>query len=413
VATAALVALTYLLGLRWFGRRAGFYAACALALSPLVLGTARQMTMDLHQSLWFAVAMACFYFGYMSEGPRGKRWYHGMWAACGLGYLSKSVPGLFPLFLAFVFVCVEARGRPREIGRRIAEARVPVGLLLMLAITVPWHVLAYRSAGFVFYQEYFLHHHVDLLTGKDFSHGRPASYYLPSLLWGMFPWSLFLPMALVRAWRGTAAQPGDGPGDAPAAGPEADQARRFVLVWAAGLVLMFTAMSSKLHSYLLPMYPAAALLVGDWLAGAVSAKRWRALALASGLAALAVTAASVVATVAIGRLAGTPREAELHETISDLALHRAMASAYLLAAGLMLGAVLIAAARRRAGVVTMIGTLTVFTGLLVAWMLPALNDQRAAARGGPRGRALRRRRDAGGGSHRRPGAAEHVLLHAG
>ncbi len=282
VSATLLVFLTYLFAARFLGRRAGLLAGAMVALNPLFFGTARQMTMDIHQSLWFAAAMFCFFLGYQAPPGLGKWWYYGMWASCGLSFMAKSVPGLFPLFLAFLFVAADQRFQPRAILRRVLEAKLPLGLLILIAIIAPWHYLAYLANGHVFYDQYWALHHVKLLKGTDFNHVQPVYYYVPALLIGFLPWSFFLPFALRDAWLRVRS----GYSRRVSEASERERALLLLLVWALGLFLIFTAMRSKLVSYLLPMYPAAALLTGDWMARAVEARssrglRWGSLALAA------------------------------------------------------------------------------------------------------------------------------------
>lgn len=261
LSATALVLLTFLFGARWFGRRAGLIAAGMLALSPLYIGTARQMTMDIHQSLWVGAAMFCFFGGWIGRRPGRAWWYLAFWACCGLGFMAKSVPGLFPIGCAFVFVLLEERFRLRPVLTRIWEAQPLPGLLILAAIIAPWHILAYRQHGPYFYQQYWELHHVKLFTGQEFSHVAPFWYYVPALLAGFFPWSLFLPWAAARAaraWR----DEGD-----------SATARRFLFVWAAVFFLGFSGMTSKLLSYLLPMYAAVTLLAGDWLSVQMEERR--------------------------------------------------------------------------------------------------------------------------------------------
>jgi 4-amino-4-deoxy-L-arabinose transferase-like glycosyltransferase len=79
-------------------------------------------------------------------------------------------------------------------------------------------------------------------------HPEPFHYYLPVLLGGFFPWSFFLPVALVRAWQ------------------RRDQASHggtlFALLWAGFYFAFFSAAESKLATYILPVFPPLALLVG-------------------------------------------------------------------------------------------------------------------------------------------------------
>ncbi len=78
LAAAAIVFLTYGFGARYFDRRAGLFAGAMVALNPLFYGTARQMTMDIHQTLWFAVAMFSFFLAHAetseTQGVRRETW---------------------------------------------------------------------------------------------------------------------------------------------------------------------------------------------------------------------------------------------------------------------------------------------------------------------------------------------------
>jgi 4-amino-4-deoxy-L-arabinose transferase-like glycosyltransferase len=75
----------------------------------------------------------------------------------------------------------------------------------------------------------------------------PAGALIPALIGGFIPWSLFLPLALVRAWRRRRA---DSRGET-----------SFLLFWTAVYFVVFSLAASKLSTYILPMYPPLALLV--------------------------------------------------------------------------------------------------------------------------------------------------------
>jgi 4-amino-4-deoxy-L-arabinose transferase-like glycosyltransferase len=96
------------------------------------------------------------------------------------------------------------------------------------------------------------------------------------LLAGMLPWTLTAVDALARAWKRDPQQH--------------FQARRFLLVWAAVVFVFFSASSSKLVSYILPMFPALALLTGARLAQLnARALAWQTLAAAlAGITLLAL-----------------------------------------------------------------------------------------------------------------------------
>lgn len=363
LAASLLTLLVYGFGARWFGRLAGLLAAALVALNPLLFGTARQMTMDIHQSFWFAAALVCFFAAYQSKTPRGKWLSLGMWACCGLSFMAKSVPGLFPLFVAFVFTLLHERLQVQPVWRRIRDTKPLPGLLLLAAIIAPWHILAYRAHGEIFYQEYWVLHHVALLRGADFDHAQPFWYYIPALLLGLFPWSLFLPVAVWQALRSKTIEPAaDSPPDAPVA-------RLFVLVWTLSIFLLFSLMTSKLVSYLLPMYAGAALLVGDWMARAVRSPKERALRFSSLTLAIAAVGLLLAGIAGLRWIAVAPGAAGVREDFPPelQTLIRSLLS--VLATGFAGAAALIWTGRRLWGVGVIAATMAAFFGLAL-WQGP-------------------------------------------
>ena len=99
------------------------------------------------------------------------------------------------------------------------------------------------------YSEYFfLKQNIGSFLSQQSRHPKPFYYYIPVLMGGLFPWSLFLPLALFRAIRAKAALHGDG--------------LIFALIWFGVVFIFFSMATSKLGTYILPLFPAAALLVG-------------------------------------------------------------------------------------------------------------------------------------------------------
>jgi 4-amino-4-deoxy-L-arabinose transferase-like glycosyltransferase len=360
VAASLLVLLTYLFGERFLGRKPALLAGCMLALSPMLVGTARQMTMDIHQSLWFAAALYAFFLGYTAKTRKGKLWYYAFWTSCGLAFLAKSVPGLMPIFVALVFVCFAERFQIRAVMKRVWESKPVPGILLLLAAILPWHVLAYRANGAVFYEEYWILHHVGLLRGTEFGHAQPIWYYLPALLAGFFPWSVFLIPAVLHARANLRDRAPDAPERTPLL---------FVLVWAVSIFLVFTVMKSKLISYLLPMYAAAALLTGHYLVRTMETsgqKSGRWLKVGTTLVGL-LALVMFIATQVVTRMAdGSPRlAADLAREFPPPMMNWAMQTLLVLAVLYGLSAILQWTGRRSQGVWALVGAMMLFVGLTV------------------------------------------------
>ncbi len=285
LATTLLVLVTAAFGTRWFGRRAGLLAGLALALSPLVFGAARQLTTDSSLCLFTSLAL---YSSWMAVNRRSGPYplpaapcTLAFWACCGLGVMAKGLPGiLIPALVAGGCLLVECRFQVAAVLRRVMQASSALGVLLFLAIILPWHFAAWRADGQAFIHEWIVRQHLQRFQGGDTAHHAPFWFYFPVLLVGFFPWSFFLPAAAIPLFRRRT-------------GPSAPRraTRAFLLVWCLTVFILFSVMGSKLVSYILPMFAPAALLVGEWLARALRVPAPRALrraAVAAGALAYAL-----------------------------------------------------------------------------------------------------------------------------
>jgi 4-amino-4-deoxy-L-arabinose transferase-like glycosyltransferase len=128
------------------------------------------------------------------------------------------------------------------------------GMALYFALTVPWFAAVAR-ANDEFLRFFFVHEHFErfLTTGHD--RAGPWYYFVPWFAVGLLPWLTVLAYGAWPAWR-------DGTPNA-----LGFSWQRFALVWAAFVFLFFSASGSKLPSYILPMFPPLALVIGWLLAG--------------------------------------------------------------------------------------------------------------------------------------------------
>ena len=133
------------------------------------------------------------------------------------------------------------------------------GMAVFLLVTAPWFYLVMK-ANPEFFQRFFIYEHYPRFTTKEHGRYQPWHYFIPILLLGMLPWTLLMFDTLLRTWKGGARA------------AKAFNAERFLLIWAVFIYVFFSVSGSKLPSYLLPMFPALALLMGKQLAE-MSARR--------------------------------------------------------------------------------------------------------------------------------------------
>ena len=224
-----------------------------LAASPYFVALGGTVTLDMGLTLWTTLALCAFL---IAQGPgtdprRQGAWMLAAWAGTALAVLSKGLVGLvFPTAAMFLYVLVR---RDLEPLRRLQW--LP-GLGLFLAITAPWFV-AVSIANPEFPRFFFVHEHFERFLTHTHRREQPWWYFLPILAIGFLPWMFALPSALAHAWEREA-------------GTRAFRPMLFAFLWVAFIVAFFSASGSKLPTYILPAFPALALVLGRYLAEAPS-----------------------------------------------------------------------------------------------------------------------------------------------
>ena len=243
--------LVFFAGRRLFSERIGFYAALILASSPGFIVVSHMNTLDMGLTLFMTATLMFFLLALRDSGNTRSPWMLAAWASAALAVLSKGLIGIvLPGGVLMAYVLLQ-----RD-WRLLGRLRWGWGLAIFLAIAAPWFVLVQR-ANPEFFDFFFIHEHFARFATK--AHRRVGAwwYFLPVLAYGMLPWLLYIPHALRDAWR---------------ARPAASEFRpqRFLALWAVLIFLFFSASSSKLPSYIVPILPALALLMAHRLAAASS-----------------------------------------------------------------------------------------------------------------------------------------------
>ena len=244
------VLLVFFAGNRILGPPSGLIAAAALAGNFIYALVGHALTLDMGVSFFLSASVLAFALAQRDDASPAetRNWMLGAWALTALAVLSKGLIGIvLPAGAVFLYVLAE-----RD-WRLIGRMQLLAGGALFLAITAPWFVWVSR-ANPEFFDFFFIHEHFERFLTRAHGRYQPAWYFVPILLAGMVPWTIALFPALVHAWRRTGAQ--------------RFHAGRFLLAWCAVVFAFFSASGSKLPSYILPMVPALALLIGHYLARA-------------------------------------------------------------------------------------------------------------------------------------------------
>jgi 4-amino-4-deoxy-L-arabinose transferase-like glycosyltransferase len=259
VAMFLLVVLAGRWATRAFGAEPGVHASLFVSTAAGYYLFTRIVIPDALLSLLIASSFY-FFLTALDDPSQPWRWYAG-YASLALAMLTKGLVALvfvgIPALLYFVLTAE---------WRRWREFRLRSGLLVFLLIAIPWHVLAgVRNPRFFWF--YFINEHFWRFLGKryprDYNRVPAALYWSMHLVW-LFPWSLYLPLALRRVGRDCRAA---NQLRSPKGNPADFAARTKLICWIwAGVVLTFFAFSTSQEYYTLPAYLPLLLLLAGALA---------------------------------------------------------------------------------------------------------------------------------------------------
>jgi 4-amino-4-deoxy-L-arabinose transferase-like glycosyltransferase len=245
---AGVAALGFLAA-RVLGRGGAILAGAALATAPGYVIASRVAGMDALLTACLTLSLASFFLGWREPGRRGAWWLAcGFWA--GLATLAKGPIGAgIPALVILIFLLL--RRRPGRIFSRGALAGAGIGL----ATASVWYAPVWIRHGSEFTRVFWLRNNVARVLDVVHDHSGPVTYYLPVFLLAFLPWSLPFLAAAYASLRDRFRRAEGGP----------DDLGLFAWTWFLVPFLFFSLVPTKLPGYILPAFPAAAILVGrEW-----------------------------------------------------------------------------------------------------------------------------------------------------
>lgn len=302
--------LTYAIGRRLFSPQVGLWGAVILVTTLMFDVAARAATPDSLLIFWSTAALCIYVYGTFPvacdpHAPAAAsarffpRWRVAvlMYAMMGVAVLAKGPVGLvLPTAVIGMYLLIrrlptrEATGtgwwpRTLEAGLRLVRPFAPwhflktcwimrpiTAVLVVSAVALPWYIAVGLRTDGEWVKGFLLEHNLGRAAEPMEGHGGPLLFYPAALLVGFFPWSVFAVPTLLESFRRIRRR--------------TEHADGFILAacWVGVYVGLFSLASTKLPSYITPCYPAAALLVANyvvaWSRGtALSASFWPCIAL--------------------------------------------------------------------------------------------------------------------------------------
>jgi 4-amino-4-deoxy-L-arabinose transferase-like glycosyltransferase len=253
------VLLTAYTGRRVFNGHIGFYAALVLGSSLLWSGMGHVNTLDMGLAGMMTLSLCGLLIAQRNRATpdEQRNWMLVCWAGMALAVLSKGLIGI--VLPGAVLVLYTLAARDWAIWKRLHPVK---GLLLFLAITVPWFALvSMRNPEFARF--FFIHEHFQRFTSKIHHRDGAWYYFVPILVAGIVPWLGVLLQSLREGLRDQHESVLGG--SAYGVAGRGFQPKKMLLIWSVFIFVFFSISDSKLPSYILPIFPALALLAAAYL----------------------------------------------------------------------------------------------------------------------------------------------------
>jgi 4-amino-4-deoxy-L-arabinose transferase-like glycosyltransferase len=207
---------------------------------------------------------------YLNWGERRTRrlLYIAAWFCAAIATMAKGPAGFgLPMLCAFAYVATKRR------WSEILRLEILTGVLVILAVAMPWYVAMYIRHGSPFTDRLIFHD----MFNRAFSHVHDTNegddtgirFYLWQLGYALFPWTGLAPLGLIwgfrrsdsavaKLWNSVTGKTAGGTGEGSAVG----DASVMLVMWFLFAFFLFTFMGTKFHHYIFPAVPPAAMLVG-------------------------------------------------------------------------------------------------------------------------------------------------------
>ncbi len=253
------VLLTYWTALGFVSRRAAVMAALMMATSIILCVEARMAKTDAALLATVVAAMGALARAYLGDRRIGRPGFAGwtlpaiFWTAVAGGLMLKG-----PLILMFVVLTVAALAVQDRTVRWLAALRPLPGVIWMLLLVLPWFVAIVSRTGSSFFTESIGNDLMSKVASGQEAHGAPPGYYFV-LFWATFwPGAALAAMAVPAVWAS-----------------RREKGARFLLAWIVPSWIVFEIVATKLPHYVMPLYPAIAILIAGVIDPHVLARqRW-------------------------------------------------------------------------------------------------------------------------------------------
>lgn len=239
--------ITYAAGHLLFNRRTGILASLILAFNPLYYGASHYANLDLEVAVWISASLLFFIIGIENHSKNRTTFLLFSYFFAALAMLTKGLIGIaFPIMIIGSWILTLNQ------LRILTKMHLIPGLTLFFIVSIPWYWLV-QKANPQFFDFFFVTQQFSrFLTKADFNNKTGAWFYIPLVLAGSVPWTIFLFQALFKnlklVWQNR----------------QAHRVELFLLLWLSLIFIFFSIPKSKTIGYILPIFPSIAILMARY-----------------------------------------------------------------------------------------------------------------------------------------------------
>jgi len=288
---------TYFFGKKAIGSKIFGLVSALILLSSIWTGLfSRLAIMDIG---FTALTAGCIYCAVITlfnvEEKNKKYFWYLSYLFMGLSVLQKGLIGIIIPALVIVLTFLALK-KGKEI---VKPVNIIPGVIIALLVALPWHILAYKANGGVFIDNYIIKHHFArfLNSATGFNRKQPFLFYIPVLLIGFIPWIFTFISALVRGiksmikdFRATKSFRQIFSGDT-----NDRKLLIFASIYMLTVLIFFSISSTKLPTYILPAFPALALITGYYWWGYITDDKFQ-----KGIKIASITGAIILIIIGLG-----------------------------------------------------------------------------------------------------------------
>lgn len=242
-------------------RRFGVFTSLILATSLEFIMLAKYAILDIVLTFYIGLALVCYFQVYFCQENHKKFYWWAFYGFTGLAVMAKGIPGIAIPFGTVFFTAIMAK-KFKEIFKPLYL--IP-GMLLFLLIVLPWHIIMFKIHNPLFFNEYIIKHHLHRFlntANNEIGRKQPFYYYFMIILWGFIPWIFSMIAVFVDKVVNWKKQNYIKKIKTFNFDSLDNVHKMLALCWVAVLwiIIFFTSSTTKLATYILPVYYPLALI---------------------------------------------------------------------------------------------------------------------------------------------------------